>query len=265
MQASTNQIIVVGFHRSGTSLLAQLLHRSGLFLGDQLLGAMQSNPYGHFEDVEIVKLHSDILRAHGDTWLVDGQRSWHFSEQHWRRMRDHARHRSKHHAIWGFKDPRVCFFLGAWKYLMPNARFVIVYRDPAECVHSLERRHSSDLMGGRGPAAIHREFWRRADRGMRMWCAHNRAVLNFVQGHREDCLVVPFTHLSRGFPVVAEINRRFGTDLLEVPTGAVFDAAATTLRPGPQWVHSAEIAGRASRIWEQFEQLAVPYLAEVRA
>lgn len=263
MSTATSALIVVGFHRSGTSLLAQLLHRGGLFLGDELLGAMASNPYGHFEDVEIVRLHEDILQAHGDTWHIDGQRAFHLSERQWRWMQDHVRKRSMEHGLWGFKDPRVCFFLGAWKYLMPRARFVVVYREPSECVHSLERRQASDLMASRGNAALHRRFWRKADHGMRMWIAYNRAVLNFATAHREDCLVVPFTHLSQGFPVVAEINRRFGTDLLEIPTSAVFDAGATAPRPGPQWMFSSEVADQAAKTWERLERLAVPNRREV--
>lgn len=258
-------LVVVGFHRSGTSLLSQLLHRAGLFLGDELLGAMPSNPYGHFEDVEIVRLHEAILRDHGDTWHVTRPSAFHIRPEHWATMQRHVQKRSAEHPIWGFKDPRVCFFLGAWKYLMPGSRFVVVYRDPAESVYSLERRQASDLLASRGNAALHRRFWREADHGMRMWIAYNRAVLNFVNEHREDCLVVPFTHLRRGFPVIAEINRRFGTDLLEIPTTAVFDPSATTVRPGPQWVFSRNVAERAARIWGQFDRAAVSRRPEAPA
>jgi len=41
----SDQLIVAGFHRSGTSLVCQVLHRAGLFLGYDLLGAVFSNPY----------------------------------------------------------------------------------------------------------------------------------------------------------------------------------------------------------------------------
>ena len=71
----SNQLIVVGFHRSGTSLLCQLLHRTGLFLGYDLLGAAFSNPHGHFEDIEVFSLHEQILADNGQTWLVSEPRS----------------------------------------------------------------------------------------------------------------------------------------------------------------------------------------------
>ena len=50
----SDQLIVAGFHRSGTSLVCQLLHRAGLFLGYDLLGPAFSNPHGHFEDTEVL-------------------------------------------------------------------------------------------------------------------------------------------------------------------------------------------------------------------
>ena len=46
--------IVVGMHRSGTSVVAQWLSRSGLFIGDSLLGPNVGNEQGHFEDADFL-------------------------------------------------------------------------------------------------------------------------------------------------------------------------------------------------------------------
>src|SRR3546814_4923221 len=48
-------IICTGFHRSATSLTAQLLHSGGLDMGRRLVANHISNPDGHFEDVEMVR------------------------------------------------------------------------------------------------------------------------------------------------------------------------------------------------------------------
>ena len=56
------QIIVTGFHRSGTSMAMQSLKKAGVHIGDSQLVANLSNPDGLFEDVEAVKLH--------DRWLA---------------------------------------------------------------------------------------------------------------------------------------------------------------------------------------------------
>lgn len=48
---------VAGFHRSGTSLLAQQLDGAGMHLGADGTGTNVSNTYGHFDDREFVRLH----------------------------------------------------------------------------------------------------------------------------------------------------------------------------------------------------------------
>lgn len=249
------QLVVVGFHRSGTSLLTQLLHMAGLFVGDELLGAMPSNPYGHFEDREVLELHREVMDDHGVGWQVDGPQPFSLSPAHWARMESFVAKRDSAHRNWGFKEPRVCFFLGAWKYLMPDAKFVIVYRDPADCARSLETRHARDYFNQSGPAAQHLTFFNQPDHAIKLWDSHNRAIVAFARRHLDDCLVIPFSYLYQGYPVVEAVNARFGGDLAEVTTEAVFDAKATSTRATPQWVHDPGVRVRAKNTWADLIRL----------
>lgn len=249
------QLIVVGFHRSGTSLLTQLLHSAGLFVGDELLGAMPSNPYGHFEDREVLEFHRQVMDDHDTGWQVDSPALFTLSPMHWSRMQDLIARRDAAHRNWGFKDPRVCFFLAAWKYLIPDAKFVVVYRDPSDCVRSMETRHAEDYFRGSGKAEEHLPFFRQPDHGMRLWDTHNRAVTAFVREHLADCLVLPFSRLTEGYPVVRHLNERFAGELTEPSTEAVFDPAATRPRRTPQWVHNDHVRARAQRTWDELDRL----------
>jgi len=60
--------IVLGMHRSATSLAAKGLHMAGIDMGERLLGAMPSNPYGHFEDRDFIEMNDQILQAAGGSW-----------------------------------------------------------------------------------------------------------------------------------------------------------------------------------------------------
>lgn len=62
------QLIITGFHRSGTSMLAQELHNAGLFLGDRLMKPDISNADGHYEDMDFFTFHEKILRSHHLNW-----------------------------------------------------------------------------------------------------------------------------------------------------------------------------------------------------
>jgi len=250
------QLIIAGFHRSGTSLLSQLLHSAGLFVGDRLLGARSSNPYGHFEDREVLRIHRGIMRRHGDTWHVDAPFGYHIGPDHWERMRELVIDRDTHHRNWGFKDPRVCLFMGAWKYVMPDAKCVIVYRDPGESVRSLEARLADEFNNDITRKRRDLPFFTQPDLGLRMWEAHNRALVSFAREYEDDCLVMPFTRLTENFPVVAHLNSRFGSDLDPVSTDTVFDPQVTSRRDAAQRVHDPVVQRRVEETWAALEELA---------
>ncbi|ABN70622.1 hypothetical protein Smar_1536 [Staphylothermus marinus F1] len=44
-------VVVLGMHRSDTSMIAGILNILGVYMGERLLGASWSNPLGHFEDL----------------------------------------------------------------------------------------------------------------------------------------------------------------------------------------------------------------------
>lgn len=253
----SNQLIVAGFHRSGTSLVCQLLHRAGLFLGYDLLGRAFSNPHGHFEDTEIMALHETILTDNGQTWLLDKPFLPIITEAHWRRMRQIIRRRDEEHDLWGFKDPRVCSFMMIWKHLLPGAKTLLVYRHFSDTTYSLGRRQSTELFSDpEGLPRLYRRFWEEPDLALRMWLTQNEALLTFARTYPEDTLVVALDMVQRGFPVVRVINQQWGLGLSEVPTSKVFDPTVTARRPGRQPISDRGLIERIDATWRALEQLS---------
>lgn len=249
-------LIVAGFHRSGTSLFTELLHSAGLFVGDDLLGALPSNPYGHFEDREVMKIHKAIMSDNGFDWQVDRPFLPFIASRRWAAMQEFVDARRLKHRLWGFKDPRVCFFLGAWTHLIPESRVVIVYRDPAACVSSIHRRQTDDLIKSRGNAAQHRRFWAEPDLGLRMWIAHNKALLEFADRHASRTMVVSFSALSQGFPIVDAIRERWSLGLQSLPTASVFDPGVAT-GPAPLRLFDSGLLDDVDDLLTRFEHLDV--------
>jgi hypothetical protein len=252
----SDQLIVAGFHRSGTSLVCQLLHRAGLFLGYDLLGAVFSNPYGHFEDVEIYDLHERILADNGYDWLVSKPFLPVITDPHWRTMESIIGRRNAEHGLWGFKDPRVCLFMMPWKHLLPDAKTLLVYRHFADTTYSLGRRQSVELL--RDPEGItrkYRRFWEEPDLALRMWLTSNEALLSFARVYPEDTLAVSLDMVQGGFPVVRAVNLRWGLGLAEVPAAEVFDPAVTKRRPGRQPISDRSLIDRVEETWHALECL----------
>src|SRR5512132_1949060 len=80
MSVRDDVVCIVGMHRSGTSLIAQILKQSGLYLGseDNLLGSNVGNPDGHFEHLGFIELNDAILKHLGGSWEFppEFQPSW---------------------------------------------------------------------------------------------------------------------------------------------------------------------------------------------
>ena len=249
-------VIVAGFHRSGTSVVARLLHSAGLYLGDDLIGALPSNPYGHFEDREFVRLHDRILEDNGVNWQLDHQLTRLITPQRWAEMETLAHARNDQHDLWGFKDPRVCLFLDAWKYLLPEAHVVAVYRNWSDATYSLERRHIEEMTAGVGSVDVHERFWTVPDLGLRMWIEYNRALLRFASAHPDDVVLFPFHALSDGNRIVDALNEKWAMGLRQVPDTDLFDPDATASRPGSQPLADDRLIGTLHETWEQLEILA---------
>lgn len=170
-------LVVLGMHRSGTSLATSLLAGAGLDVGQRLLGAHASNPRGHFEDEDFLEFDRLVLRqvgADSDGWVVAPLPS---PPTEWvSRARALVERKRASGRPWGWKDPRTVPLLPLWRAAAPDATFVIVYRKPWEVVDSLFRR---------GDAAFNAD----AELAVHVWQHYNDLLLALVRSAPERCLV----------------------------------------------------------------------------
>jgi LPS sulfotransferase NodH len=150
---SSRAIVVLGMHRSGTSLLTRGLQALGVFLGDDFLATRPDNPTGYWEDKRIVELNEKLLSLLGLNWesisLID--------ESCWQRddvqalIGDAVAYLQSNflsHPLWGFKDPRTVRLLPFWKEVFQRAgvddRYVLAIRHPLGVANSLARRQCTE-------------------------------------------------------------------------------------------------------------------------
>ncbi len=149
-------VCVLGFGRSGTSLTMRLLHLLGVEIGPQedlLAPGEADNPRGYWEPGWMVGLNDEILAKLGTVWwrplpVAPGwERSPDFDE-----LRERARRLLKEKfgaaPLWGWKDPRTTLTLPFWKELVPDAKYVICLRNPADAISSIQRRPDPQLSIG---------------------------------------------------------------------------------------------------------------------
>lgn len=193
----------------------QALANAGLVIGDDLLPPGPSNPDGHYEDRTLVRLHDAELGRLGGSWHqppphTDSQpnssaASLEFSTGAAAALTPYLAQT----AHWGFKDPRTCLFLRQWQTLLPTARYVFVYREPAACVRSLLTRQAQAI--AYQPVLRGKElfFWKNPDSALALWSHYNRAIADFSQANRDKVIVVSYESLLQGLHLPELVNQRF--------------------------------------------------------
>ena len=158
-------VCITGMHRSGTSLVTNLLGRCGLYLGeeDELLPASPDNTDGYWEHRHVVGLNDEILLALGSAWDVPSPllEGWPYEER-FNALRVRAElllEKFAEHEPWGWKDPRTSLTLAFWKSLdgiqIPfwsglgqDLKVVVCLRDPLEVFRSLRDRKFTPSSSG---------------------------------------------------------------------------------------------------------------------
>jgi hypothetical protein len=134
-------VVITGMHRSGTSVIAQWLHRCGLHIGDTLLGPGTGNDEGHFEDVDFLLLHQELLlnRNLPDTGLTNKSVGMLTALEN-ENVSKLITLKNMAHRQWGWKEPRTCLFLNDYNVLLPQAFYFVVVRSYNDTVNSLVAR-----------------------------------------------------------------------------------------------------------------------------
>lgn len=135
-------VVLLGMHRSGTSVTMSILEELGVFIGDNILGKNDSNPLGHFEDLDFINLNDKILKAAKGDWdnppsLENILEVEEFFEEEIKSLI-----RAKNlNVVWGWKDPRTCLTLPLFLKHLKNYKLIVIERDNQEIANSLSKRN----------------------------------------------------------------------------------------------------------------------------
>lgn len=139
-------LIVLGMHRSGTSLTANWLSRCGLHIGNRLIGATKSNIYGHYEDEDFHSFHEEVFQSYGiPNGALLKTPELEISPAQTEKLRSLIAQKNSSNHSWGWKDPRTCLFTSIYDCLIPKADYLVVFRDFNNVVDSLIRRKFNEI------------------------------------------------------------------------------------------------------------------------
>ena len=193
-------VCVVGMHRSGTSLAADVVTRLGVHLGppENALATAPRPHYGYWENSSIVDLnHELLLKLGGASWAPPPLRpGW-----EWESKLDGLAERGR--ALideqfataprWGFKNPSTTLILPFWWRVAGPFDHVVCVRSPAGCAASLVARDPSGPLSRADWAAV--------------WLHYYALLLQYLRGKRATWLFFEEwpDHASEQVAALAEV------------------------------------------------------------
>jgi hypothetical protein len=143
-------VVVVGMHRTGTSVITRSLQTMGIDLGDNLMAPNPDvNPKGFWEDMDFNAIDMEILTFLGKDWhyisplSIQDVEKLHESGYMLRGV-ELLRKKVVRGRIFGVKDPRVAKLLPFWKGVFDHSQLEVAYvislRHPLSVTKSLIKR-----------------------------------------------------------------------------------------------------------------------------
>jgi hypothetical protein len=169
----TTGVMVLGMHRSGTSVLTRIVNLLGVPVGNEpdLVVPDEANAKGYWESLSLTLYQESLLERLGGRWdapplLVPGwERSTGLMFEVGRARRVFRRIYGGL-PVWTWKDPRTSITLPFWRRaIRPRVLAVVIHRHPLEVARSLAARD--------GLGKLH---------ALDLWEHYNRALLANTAG-----------------------------------------------------------------------------------
>lgn len=232
-------LLILGMHRSGTSLVSNWINECGINLGNRLLGPASSNRNGHYEDMDFLDLHEQLLQFNGynSTGLYDVEEikiDKYFVEK----FKSNIELKNKLNDQWGWKEPRTCLFLDFYKNNILDPTFLVLFRDADSVVDSLLRRKFKEeierrqKMGWRSRFRLNFEKRKIKEKLYKTYCEvffatwlrYNKELLKLLNSIQEKSfMLVSYKDLLKKDQNVLDWLKLRGFDIKKVSFSEVFN------------------------------------------
>lgn len=145
-------VIIVGMHRSGTTMVTKMLDHLGLFVGDKKEINHEALFFWHINNWIFDIAHSRADLPHNFKYLNPAARQVLETDLAWfsQSFRRHSflgwdkffKYKDIRNLDipWGWKDPKNSFTIDLWKTVFPDAKVLHIYRNPIDSISSFIER-----------------------------------------------------------------------------------------------------------------------------
>ena len=206
--------VILGMHKSGTTLVAQTLHRSGINMGDDLTDDDLDYGSEKSESRQARLINGQILDSAGKFSLdVIPTFEPEINLEAESQLRDFVAQQSQKYAKWGFKDPRTTLTYPIWKPLLGEHKLILVYR-PMEYVW---RHYTRGLLRGFKPLSL--KSFRKGIQAINAWVGYNTKLVELTEAGGVEACLLNYDLMMTDVSVLESLGRFTETDLVDVRRG----------------------------------------------
>jgi hypothetical protein len=176
--------IILGMHKSGTTLVSKILHESGINMvdGPENRGVYDS---GNKMERSSTKAVNHAILGSSDKFSLDVAKpeTLNLGSVQQQMMLETISTCNASNSDWGFKDPRTCFTYALWNAHLGDHRLVAVFRSPKE------------VWGHYWASA---RFYQKLEIFLKFiprWCEYNSAILHALESADTPYILVDYSAL----------------------------------------------------------------------
>ena len=192
--------VVLGMHKSGTSLVSEILHHSGIEMVEEQPARGYDEGF-KCERAATQLINKDLLAAH-DLYSLETIKRVGLNDADPAVVQAAAEmvsQMTRHGNDWGFKDPRTCLTYEVWRSVLPEHKLVCIFRDVVEVHHRYAkwRRHGGFHV-------------------LNAWYEYNQAMLEAYESAPEGSRVMlHYGNFMEGDGAFAALNGLFDRALVD--------------------------------------------------
>ncbi len=242
--------LVLGMHKSGTTLVASLLHHAGVNMVDRV----QADSYeagGYYERQSTYMLNLRMLGLETDRILFfKAPSSIEISESQEQQLIHVIDDLTQRELNWGFKDPRTCLTYPIWAQALPEHKLIVVFRS----VNQIWRQYQYKGL----------RFWNNIHNAIALvvrWCEYNQHILDIINKTPYDYLVLNYDQLLASQQEYQSLSDFMGVALVDVrvPNKRQANAISNLIMTVAKWVVRLTRSYNYDDILNQLEQARGEY------
>lgn len=199
-------VIVLGMHRSGTSVVSQVCQCMGGYLGEkkELMAATKDNMDGFYENIKITCINNEILQLYNREWYdLKPVKLDYYNPKMVKKVEElkesiQMLFCNKDKIV--IKDPRISLLLPLWEKILDEfgieVNYIWVFRNPLAVAESLKKRN--------GYSQKH---------SLLLWIHYNLSILKFLQG--KEYILINYENILKNIQVFEGVSRLFDREFDE--------------------------------------------------